>query len=256
MTQSFVSDRDVRALLDLTERAVPASSDEVFYSNVLLGLNELIPCWDVTFQLMDLQGHLVWSTYLTDGVVHEDTPASALADENHEFCQEFWAEGGCALPGPNRDYTTVRAESDGDGGLPTNAGWVHRFYYYEQQVRHKVMVPMQPHSLIDRRLLLWRRKDEPNFTERETLMLRLIRPHLAELQQRRHRELTGQPDLTARQWEILRRVSTGATNHEVAGALGVSDATVRKHLENIFLRLNVASRTEAVSRVSPFLAVA
>jgi DNA-binding CsgD family transcriptional regulator len=35
--------------------------------------------------------------------------------------------------------------------------------------------------------------------------------------------------------------------------LGLSEATVRKHLENIFLRLHVLSRTEAVARVRPFI---
>ena len=158
--------------------------------------------------------------------------------------------------GPNPDYTTVQVESNGESGLSSQSSWVDRFYYYEYDIRHSALVPMVPHGLIDRRLLLWRRKDEPAFSEREILMLRMIRPHLAELQQRRHRELIGQPELTARQWEILRRVSIGESNHEVARALGVSDATVRKHLENIFMRLNVASRTEAVNRVSPFLAVA
>ena len=40
MGESFVSDRDVRALLGLVERAIPAVDDEVSYSNVLVGLNE------------------------------------------------------------------------------------------------------------------------------------------------------------------------------------------------------------------------
>jgi DNA-binding CsgD family transcriptional regulator len=252
MGQSTVTDRDVRALLDLTERAVPAGSDEIFYSNVLIGLNELIPCWDITFQLMDLQQQRVWCTTLEDGVVMQAGPDDEQTDEDRAFMAAFWADGGCAYPEPNPDYTTIRCES---GRELQNGDFVGR-YFYDAGIRHEVLVPMLPHSLIDRRLLLWRRKDEPAFTEREILMLRLVRPHFAELEERRHRQLIRQPELTARQWEILRRVSTGASNHEVARALGVSDATVRKHLENIFLRLNVASRTEAVTRVSPFLAVA
>jgi len=35
--------------------------------------------------------------------------------------------------------------------------------------------------------------------------------------------------------------------------LGLSETTVRKHLENIFLRLHAASRTEAVRKVGAFI---
>jgi DNA-binding CsgD family transcriptional regulator len=252
VVDSFVSDGDVRELLGVVERAAPADSDEIFYSNVLTGLYELIPCWDITFQLMDLQRQRVWCTYLQGGVVMQDGPEDVQTDEDRVFMEAFWAEGGCAHPEPKVDYTTIRVES----GRELADGDAVGRSIYDAGIRHEVLVPMVPHGLIDRRLLLYRRTDEPAFTERELLMLRMIRPHLAELQQRRHRELIGQPELTARQWEILRRVSIGASNHEVARALGVSDATVRKHLENIFLRLKVVSRTEAVSRVIPFLAIA
>jgi len=91
------------------------------------------------------------------------------------------------------------------------------------------------------------------FSEREKAMLALARPHVAELHARRDRELRGEPNLTPRQWEVLRQVATGASNTQIARALGLSEATVRKHLENVFLRLNVQSRTEAVARVLAFL---
>ncbi|WP_289445238.1 LuxR C-terminal-related transcriptional regulator, partial [Klebsiella pneumoniae] len=79
----------------------------------------------------------------------------------------------------------------------------------------------------DRRLLLFRTTGR-DFTERELMMLRLARPHLAELHLRRDRELRGEPNLTPRQWEILRRVASGASNIQIARILQVSEATVRK----------------------------
>jgi len=87
-------------------------------------------------------------------------------------------------------------------------------------------------------------------------MLALARPRIAELHTRRDRELRGEPHLTPRQWEVLRQVAKGAGNTQIARTLGLSDATVRKHLENIFLRLRVQSRTEALARVRAFLDVA
>jgi DNA-binding CsgD family transcriptional regulator len=51
--------------------------------------------------------------------------------------------------------------------------------------------------------------------------------------------------LTARQAEILNWVARGKTNEEVARIVGVSPATVKKHLEHIYVRLGVSNRTEA-----------
>lgn len=61
------------------------------------------------------------------------------------------------------------------------------------------------------------------------------------------------PRLTPRQWEVLHGVAAGETNHQIGHRLGLSEATVRKHLEHIFERLQVSSRTEAVMVVSDHL---
>jgi len=53
--------------------------------------------------------------------------------------------------------------------------------------------------------------------------------------------------LTPRQRQLLRRVELGGTNRQVASDLGVAEGTVRKHLEHIYTRLDVHSRTEAVA---------
>ncbi len=123
-------------------------------------------------------------------------------------------------------------------------------------VKDEILVPMTPLEGTDRRLLLWRDNGAPDFSEREKAMLALVRPHVAELHTRRDRELRGVPNLTPRQWEVLRQVATGASNTQIARTLGLSDATVRKHLENVFLRLGVQSRTEALAHVHAFLDVA
>ena len=112
---------------------------------------------------------------------------------------------------------------------------------------------MTPLGGTDRRLLLFRGQGSPDFSEREKAMLALARPHIAELHTLRDRELRGEPQLTPRQWEVLRQVATGAGNTQIARTLGLSEATVRKHLENVFLRLGVQSRTEALARVRVFL---
>jgi DNA-binding NarL/FixJ family response regulator len=56
---------------------------------------------------------------------------------------------------------------------------------------------------------------------------------------------SGSHTLTEREVEVLHLVVDGMTNQEIGGALGISDKTVEKHLESVFSKLGVASRTEA-----------
>src|ERR671934_138062 len=82
------------------------------------------------------------------------------------------------------------------------------------------------------------------------------RPQLATLHETLLRRLAGEPELTTRQWELLRLVAAGLTNRQVGRCLHISEATVRKHLENIYQRLQVTSRTAAVARAFPTVVAA
>jgi len=53
--------------------------------------------------------------------------------------------------------------------------------------------------------------------------------------------------LTARELEVLRLAAEGLTNRAIGRELGISHRTVQGHLANIYAKLNVASRTEAVT---------
>lgn len=53
--------------------------------------------------------------------------------------------------------------------------------------------------------------------------------------------------LTSREVDVLRLVATGMTNHEIAGALHISERTVARHLANIYPELDVTSRTAAAA---------
>jgi DNA-binding NarL/FixJ family response regulator len=52
--------------------------------------------------------------------------------------------------------------------------------------------------------------------------------------------------LTARELEVLNVAAKGISNKDIALKLGLSVRTVKAYLADIFLKLNVASRTEAV----------
>ncbi len=52
--------------------------------------------------------------------------------------------------------------------------------------------------------------------------------------------------LTEREQEVLRLLAEGKTNKEIAEVLIISDRTVQTHLSNIFSKMGVSTRTEAV----------
>ena len=55
-------------------------------------------------------------------------------------------------------------------------------------------------------------------------------------------------ELTAREKEVLSWVARGKTNAEIATLLWLAPSTVRKHLENVYAKLGVSTRTGAVAR--------
>gem|GEM_PF-2822782 len=65
-------------------------------------------------------------------------------------------------------------------------------------------------------------------------------------------EAPTSPDLASlsqREMEVLRLVARGLSNKEVARELELSQATVRKHLERIYRKLEVRGRAAAVARI-------
>lgn len=60
-------------------------------------------------------------------------------------------------------------------------------------------------------------------------------------------ERARQPELTKREVEVLDLVSKGLTSKEVAGVLGISEDGAKHHLRNIYGKLGVTTRAEAIT---------
>ena len=55
-------------------------------------------------------------------------------------------------------------------------------------------------------------------------------------------------DLSKRELEVLKEIAMGYTNKEIGEKLFVSENTVKTHLNNIYMKLDVRRRTQAISR--------
>ncbi|MGH2748453.1 MAG: response regulator [Actinomycetota bacterium] len=66
------------------------------------------------------------------------------------------------------------------------------------------------------------------------------------------RERTGRlspfPQLTEREHEVLELAAAGTNNQGIARRLGISEKTVRNHVSNIFVKLQVADRAQMIVR--------
>ena len=98
------------------------------------------------------------------------------------------------------------------------------------------------------------------FTETDRLAVQRIVPHLAQLRRNAHARRTYPAPidttaaartnllrLTPRERVVLARAAAGETNTAIAQELFVSPGTVRKHLEHIYDKLEVRTRTQAAA---------
>lgn len=140
---------------------------------------------------------------------------------------------------------------------------IYADYYLRVGLEHTVAVPL----LIDRRRLVSvvLNRRGLDFSERDFERLEVMRPHLAFLYRQANRNApvpgvveaaplvpasaeVGAEGLTPRENEVLHWLAHGKTDAEIAALLGLSPRTVQKHLEHIYIKLGVETRTAAVMR--------
>ena len=121
----------------------------------------------------------------------------------------------------------------------------------------QIHVNLDPRRNWSAEIVVYRSSD---LGERERLILKLLRPHLAAMYRRaelRRRLATRSAEfdsdalavLTPREREVMRCVADGLSNHQIAAALVVELCTVRKHLEHVYDKLGVHSRTAAIAQL-------
>lgn len=175
------------------------------------------------------------------------TPQEAAAENEQPYAEEFWRlwwGSFCSLPERiGRPLAVVETSVCTQRELRSSPmrewrGWTDEIL---------VGFPTVPGR--SARFLL-RREDGSTFGYREQSLVEMLLPHLAGLALAAVTPSHTLSSLTERETHILRHVAHGLTNREVGRALGISEATVRKHLEHSFPKLGVLNRTGAVAALS------
>jgi DNA-binding CsgD family transcriptional regulator len=124
-------------------------------------------------------------------------------------------------------------------------------YYRFIRIDHVMAVPIH----VDRRYLVSfvLNRATRGFSDRDRARLEVIRPHLGDLYRLGVAARAARPalpeSLTARERGVLSWVAAGKTDRDIGAILAISPRTVHKHLQNIYEKLGVETRTAAVMRV-------
>ena len=168
------------------------------------------------------------------------------------FWQHYWSSP-CSYPERTGDVRSLVRISDFYSARQWHSTGMYQDCSRPYGIEHELMVclPAGPGWTAGpgRTLrLVFFRGPGPDFSDRDRDLLTVLRPHLRQAYTDAERRRHPTPGLTARQRELLHLVAAGHTNAQIARRLGISEGTVRTHLENIYRLLNVSSRTAAVTR--------
>jgi len=234
-----LSEADFRGVLEVLHAAGDVEGTIPFPERVLGALLRLVPC-DVVAYHERIGSHdiVVW--------VGEPrapaTPEIRLASKRHPPLEDVLAPADGA-----RRYSDLMT-----------AKQFHRTALYQEVARplgieDMMRLWLDPRGVGNARLEF----DRPDrrFRSSDRAVLDLLLPHLRQFRRnavaRRSPSwpASGVGGLSPREHEVLGLVAQGLTNNQVARMLWISPGTVRKHLENVYEKLGVHTRTGAIAAV-------
>jgi DNA-binding CsgD family transcriptional regulator len=237
-----VTGRDFDRVLRLVTDGYDDDADDVLPLSLLTGLKELIPCDVLSSSELDVGQHVTCA-------VQELPGDDDVGPDDAPFWAHYWDALACSYPDRTGDTRSITKLSDFYTDQEFRASPMYCDYLGQTGMLREMMLCLRVGPGRTHRLLFWRGPGS-DFTERDRALLILLRPHIVTAYRdgARRREM---PQLTDRQWELLQLVAAGYTNAQIARRLSLSVGTVRKHLENIFERMSVSSRTAAVVKAFP-----
>jgi DNA-binding CsgD family transcriptional regulator len=243
-----VREQDLRALLGIVSDDRADLPPEGLPLSLLGDLTSQIRCDAVAFAGFDTARQVIW--------FGQQVPPDDIEDDDEVFWRNYWDCEACSYPDRSGDLRSILKTSDFYSARQWHSIGMYAEYFRPFEVEHELemVLPAGPGSTAgpgQTVRLGFQRGPGPDFSERDRALLALLRPHLYQAYLDAERRRRGTLPLTPRHWELLRLVAAGHTNAQIARRLGVTDGTVRIHLQNIYGRLQVSSRTAAVTRAFP-----
>jgi DNA-binding CsgD family transcriptional regulator len=239
-----VSERDLNTLLGIVaddREDLPAAG---LPDSLLTDLMSVVRGDVVAFSGLDSGRQAHW--------FGQDVPAKDISGGVQEFWAHYWDCPFSSYQDRTGDLRSVTKISDFYSARQWHSAAIYSDYFRAQEFEHQLALclPTTPGSDAGPgrtiRMAFFRGPGR-DFSERDRALLALLRPHLHQAYLTAERRRNPAPRLTPRQWELLHLVAAGQTNAQIARRLGISEGTVRIHLENIYQRLHVSSRTAAVT---------
>ena len=256
VTRLMPSDRDLRTLAEIVSQERPDLPEVGLPYSLLTDLASQIACDYLLFQGYDSAKEDYWFGQELD---HGSPKTNDTLDEGLRqvfWKQYYWPCQPCSYPDRTGDLRSIYMTPDFYSVRQWHSTGMYCDVMRPQGTEHTLYMclpePPGPDAGPGRTVRLFLlRGPGSDFTERDRAILTLLRPHLHQAYLDAERRRSPVPDLTPRQWELMRLIAAGRTNIQIARQLGLSEGTVRTHLENIYGRLDVSNRTAAVMRAFP-----
>jgi DNA-binding CsgD family transcriptional regulator len=248
------NEQDVRALAAVVSEIRSDLPVSGLPGSLLADLKDQIPCDFVLCQGYDTTLQRYWFVQqIPQGSDGEDDSGLDFAPE---FREAFWNCQFCSYPDRTGDLKSIIKVGDFYSAREWRSSGMFQEVMRPQGLDNALSVclsePPGPDAGPGRSVrLFFVREPGPDFSERDRALLTLLRPHLQQAYHDAERQRSPVPNLTPRQWDLLHLIANGRTNVQIARQLGLSEGTVRTHLENIYKRLQVSNRTSAVVRAFP-----
>jgi DNA-binding CsgD family transcriptional regulator len=235
-----LSRRDLDAMLGFVHDLSTVNGEAAFTPQLLARLHEVVPAAE-TVTYCELDWNRRRTTYVAD-----QFESFADPDGHDVYWQLHHQHAICEYFARSSDFGP-RKMSD----LISQREWRSRELYnvYYRPFQYELDFRLSAHGEYTKTFLF--HSSRRDFSERDRLVLELLQPHLQQIDETfaGRRRVTADAGVTRREREILSWVERGKTNAEIAQILWISQATVRKHLENTYEKLGVRTRTAAVARL-------